>query len=38
MSTQIKINEKDYITITEHQGKMTLIPSISTNAIGITAL
>lgn len=31
MSTKIFINEKDYITITEHQGKMTLIPSISTN-------
>jgi hypothetical protein len=31
MSTKVFINETDYITITEHQGKMTLIPSISTN-------
>ena len=31
MSTKIFINETDYITITEHQGKMTMIPSISTN-------
>lgn len=31
MSTKIFINDNDYITITEHQGKMTLIPSISTN-------
>ena len=31
MSTHIAINDHEYITITEHQGKMTLIPSISTN-------
>ena len=31
MSTHITINDYEYITITEHQGKMTLIPSISTN-------
>ena len=31
MSTQITINNYEYITITEHQGKMALIPSISTN-------
>lgn len=31
MSTKIFINPEDYITITEHQGKMSLIPSISTN-------
>lgn len=31
MSTRVKINETEYITISEHQGKMTLIPSISTN-------
>ena len=31
MSTKIYINDSEYITITEHQGKMTSIPSISTN-------
>lgn len=31
MSVQIKINGTEHITISEHQGKMTLIPSISTN-------
>lgn len=31
MSFQIQINDQEYITISEHQGKMTLIPSISTN-------
>lgn len=31
MSTQIKINDREHITISDHQGKMTLIPSISTN-------
>ena len=31
MSTRVMINETEYITISEHQGKMTLIPSISTN-------
>lgn len=31
MSTKVFINPEEYITITEHQGKMTLIPSISTN-------
>jgi hypothetical protein len=31
MSTRIKINEVEHITISEHQGKMTSIPSISTN-------
>jgi hypothetical protein len=32
MSTKITINEQaEYITISEHQGKMTLIPSISTS-------
>lgn len=31
MSTQIKINENEHITISDHQGKMTLIPSLSTN-------
>ena len=31
MSTKICINENEHITITEHQGKMILIPSISTN-------
>lgn len=31
MSTRIKINEMEHLTLTEHQGKMTMIPSISTN-------
>ena len=31
MSTKIYLNDKDYLTITCHQGKMTLIPSLSTN-------
>lgn len=31
MSHKIYINETEHITITEHQGKMTLIPSMSTS-------
>ncbi len=31
MSTKVFINEHESITITEHQGKMSLIPSISTS-------
>ena len=31
MSTKVFINKNEYITITEHQGKMTAIPSISTS-------
>ena len=31
MSTRIMINDTEYLTISEHQGKMTMIPSISTN-------
>lgn len=31
MSFKIQINDQEHITLSEHQGKMTMIPSLSTN-------